>query len=66
MVDNPPYYLKPLAWHALIMTRHTCTLAIIENTMNDLIPHSGYHSYKIVENLVQQQLSFLKTLIEGN
>jgi hypothetical protein len=66
MVDNHPFYLKLLVWHALTRTRHTCTLAIIENAMNDLIHHFDYHFYKIVESLTPNQLSFLKALIEGN
>lgn len=66
MVDNHPFYLKLLAWHALIRTRHTCTLAIIENAMNDLIHHFDYHFYKIVESLTPKQLSFLIALMEGN
>ncbi len=66
MVDNHPFYLKLLAWHALIRTRHTCTLAIIENAMNDLIHHFDYHFYKIAESLTPKQLSFLKALKEGN
>ncbi len=66
MVDNHPFYLKLLVWHALIRTRHTCTLAIIENAMNDLIHHFDYQFYKIAESLTPKQLSFLKALIEGN
>ncbi|MCK5068139.1 MAG: hypothetical protein KAR16_11890 [Bacteroidales bacterium] len=66
MVDNHPFYLKLLAWHALIRTRHTCTLAIIENAMNDLIHHFDHRFYKIVESLTPKQLSFLKALTEGN
>ncbi len=66
MVDNHPFYLKLLAWHAVIRTRHTCTLAIIENALNDLIHHFDYHFNKIVESLTPKQLSFLKALIEGN
>jgi len=66
MVDNHPFYLKLLAWHAVIRTRHTCTLAIIENALNDLILHFDYHFYRIVESLTPKQLSFLKALIEGN
>ena len=66
MVDNHPFYLKLLAWHALIRTRHTCTLAIIENAMNDLIHQFDYHFYKIVERLTSKQLNFLKALLEGN
>ncbi len=66
MVDNHPFYLKLLVWHAVIRTRHTCTLAIIENALNDLIHHFDYHFYKIVESLTPKQLSFLKALSEGN
>ena len=66
MVDNHPFYLKLLVWHAVIRTRHTCTLAIIENALNDLIHHFDYHFYKIVESLTPKQLSFLKALVEGN
>jgi hypothetical protein len=65
MVDNHPFYLKLLAWHALIRTRNTCTSAIIENAMNDLIHQFDYHFYKIVESLTSKQLSFLKALMEG-
>ena len=55
-----------LAWHALIRTRHTCTLAIIEKALNDLIHHFDYPFYKIIENLTPKQLSFLKAIMEGN
>ena len=66
MVDNHPFYLKLLAWHALIRTDHTCTLAIIEKALNDLIHHFDYSFYKIVESLTSKQISFLKALMEGN
>ncbi len=66
MVDNHPFYLKLLAWHALIRTRHTCTLAIIEQALNDLILHFDYGFYKIAERLTSKQLNFLKALMEGN
>ena len=29
-VDNHPFYLKLLAWHALLRTRSTCTSVIVE------------------------------------
>jgi len=66
MMDNRPFYLKLLAWHALIRTRHTCTLSVIDDAMNDLIHHFEHHFYKIVESLTPRQLSFLKALVEGN
>jgi hypothetical protein len=66
MVDNHPFYLKLLAWHALIRTRFTCTFATIENAMNDLIHHFDYHFYMIVESLTPKQLHFLRAVIEGN
>ena len=66
VVDNHPFYLKLLAWHALIRTRYTCTAAIVEKALNDLIHHFDYRFYKIVENLTPKQLSFLKALVEGN
>ncbi len=66
MVDNHPFYLNLLAWHALIRTRHTCTLAIAEKAMNDLIHHFDNRFYRIAESLTQKQLSFLKALVEGN
>jgi hypothetical protein len=66
LVDNHPFYLKLLAWHALIRTRHTCTLAIIEIALNDLIHHFDHNFYRIVESLTPKQLRFLKALIEGN
>jgi hypothetical protein len=65
-VDNHPFYLKLLAWHAFIRTRHTCTLTIVENAMNDLVHHFECHFYKIVESLTPKQLSFLNALIDGN
>ena len=66
LVDNHPFYLKLLAWHALIRTRHTCTLDIVENAMKDLIHHFDYHFHKIEESLTIKQLSFLKALLAGN
>ena len=66
VVDNHPFYLKLLAWHALIRTHHTCTLAIIENALKDLIHHFDNSFYKIVESLTPKQISFLKALMEGN
>ena len=65
-VDNHPYYLKLLAWHALILTRDTCTAAIVEKSLNNLILHFENHYYKIAERLTQKQLNFLKALVEGN
>ncbi len=66
VVDNHPFYLKLLAWHALIRTRYTCTTAIIEKALLDLIHHFDYLFYKNVESLTPKQLSFLKALSEGN
>jgi hypothetical protein len=66
VVDNHPFYLKLLAWHALIRTRNTCTTAIIEKALLDLIHHFDYLFYKIVESLTPKQLSFLKALVKGN
>lgn len=65
MVENHPFYLKLLAWHALIRTRQTCTLAIVEDAMSDLIRHFDHQFRKIVEDLTTKQLGFLKALIEG-
>jgi hypothetical protein len=65
-MDNHPFYLKLLAWHALIRTRHTCTLSVIDEAMNDLIHHFELHFYKTVESLTSRQLSLLKALMEGN
>lgn len=66
VVDNHPFYLKLLAWHALIRTNHTCTAAIIEKALNDLILHFDYEFRKIVERLTPKQLNFLFALMQGN
>jgi hypothetical protein len=66
LVNNQPYYLKLLAWHALIRTQHTCTKEIVEDAMNDLIQHYDYHFRKVEESLTKKQLSFLIALLEGN
>ncbi len=66
MVDNHPFYLKLLLWHAVIRTRYTCTTAIVEKALLDLIHHFDYLFYKNVESLTPKQLSFLKALSEGN
>ncbi len=66
MVDNHPFYLKLLAWHALLRTSHTCSIKIIENAMTDLIHHFNHLFFKIAEGLTQSQLSLLKALAEGN
>lgn len=65
-VDNHPFYLKLLAWHALILTRNTCTAAIVEKSLNNLIHHFDNRYTMIVESLTIKQLSFLKALAEGN
>ena len=64
--DNQPFYLKLLTWHALIRTHHTCTTAIVEKALNDLVHHFDHHFDNIVESLTSRQLSFLKALLEGN
>jgi len=64
--DNHPFYLKLLTWHALIRTHHTCTTAIVEKALNDLVHHFDHHFDNIVESLTSKQLSFLKALLEGN
>jgi len=66
VMDNHPFYLKLLAWHALIRTRNNCTKAIVEDALNDLIHHFNYRFHKIVESLTSKQLSFLKALVDGN
>lgn len=65
-VDNHPYYLKLLAWHALILTRDTCTTAVVEKSLTNLILHFENRYYKIVESLTPKQLNFLKALAGGN
>ena len=66
LLDNHPFYLRLLTWHALIRTRHTCTAAIGEKALNDLIQHFDHQFGKVVESLTSKQLSFLKALGEGN
>ncbi|MFO7934171.1 MAG: hypothetical protein R6U78_08815 [Bacteroidales bacterium] len=66
IVDNHPFYLKLLAWHALIRTHHTCTLAILEKALADLICHFDYTFSRVIENLKPNQISLLKALVEGN
>ncbi|MEN8158095.1 MAG: hypothetical protein ABFS10_14175 [Bacteroidota bacterium] len=66
MVDNHPFYLKLLAWHALIRTRHTCTTTIVEKALNDLTHHFNHRFHKITERLTLKQLNFLQALVEGN
>ena len=66
MVDNHPFYLKLLVWHALIKTHHNCTTGIIGKALNDLIHHFDDHFYNIVEKLTTKQLGFLRALMEGN
>ncbi len=63
-VDNHPFYLKLLAWHALIRTRNQCTMKTVEKALNDLILHFEYHFLKTVGSLTPKQLSFLKALVE--
>lgn len=66
MMDNHPFYLKLLAWHSLIRTRHSCTSAIVDKALNDLIYHFDHHFLKILENLTPKQTSYLKALLDGN
>jgi hypothetical protein len=66
VVDNHPFYLKLLAWHALIRTTNICTKAIVEEALNDLTHHFNHCFNKIVESLTPKQLIFLKALAEGN
>ena len=66
MVDNHPSYLKLLAWHAFIRKRSTCTTAIVEKALHDLLHHFDHRFYKIVEGLTPKQLSFIKALVKGN
>lgn len=63
-VDNHPFYLKLLAWHALIRTRNLCSLKIVDEAMSDLILHFEYHYQKIVDSLTPKQLNFLKASLE--
>ncbi|RLD65065.1 MAG: hypothetical protein DRJ29_05805 [Bacteroidetes bacterium] len=63
-VDNDPFYLKLLAWHALIRTRNHCTEKTVDEALNDLILHFEHHFRRIVEGLTIKQLSFLKASIE--
>ena len=66
LVDNHPFYLKLLAWHALIMTHSTCTLSIVEKSLKNLIHHFDLRFYKIAESLTLKQLNYLRALAEGN
>jgi hypothetical protein len=66
ILDNHPFYLKLLAWHALIRTEHTCTLAIMEKALTDLVCHFDHAFSRIVENLTYKQINFLKALVGGN
>lgn len=63
-VDNDPFYLKLLAWHALIRTRNQCTMKTVDKALNDLILHFEPHFHRVVEGLTIRQLNFLKARIE--
>lgn len=65
-VDHHPVYLQLLAWHALILTQTTCTSAIVERSLNNLIHHFDHHFNIIAEKLTSKQLNYLKALAEGN
>jgi len=64
IVDNHPFYLKLLVWHALIRTGKRCTMKTVDKALNDLILHFEHHYLKTVERLTPRQLSFLKALVE--
>lgn len=66
MVDNNPFYLRLMAWHALLLTQNTCTAAIVERSINNLIHHYDHRFNLIVENLTAKQISILNALVEGN
>lgn len=66
MVNNHPFYLKLLAWHALIRTQHTCTYALIEKALTDLILHYDFSFHKIIEDLTLKQIRFLKAIMGEN
>jgi len=63
-VDNDPFYLKLLVWHALIRTRNQCTIKTVDEAMNDLILHFEHHFQRIIDSLTIKQLSFLKARVE--
>jgi hypothetical protein len=65
-VDNHPFFLKLLCWHSLIKTEHTCTPRILENAMKDLIIHYDYDFNLRMESLTQNQIRFLKALVDGH
>jgi hypothetical protein len=65
LVENQPFYVKLLAWHALIKTHHICTPAVVEQALFDMIHHFDSHFQKVVECLTQKQLNLLKALVEG-
>ena len=64
VVDNHPFYLKLLAWHALIRSRNLCTMRIVDKALNDLVLHFEHNYSKIADKLTVKQLSFLKALLE--
>jgi hypothetical protein len=64
-VDHHPFYLQLLSWHALILTQSTCTPAIAERSLNNLIHHFDHRFRIIAEKLTSRQLDFLKALAEG-
>jgi hypothetical protein len=66
LVENHPFYLKLLVWHALLRTTHTCNPEIIKHAFEDLIHHFDYHFRKVEEGLTENQRRFLKALLEGN
>ena len=66
VVDNNPFYLKLLAWHALMITQNTCTTAILEKSLSNLVQHFDHRFNMIEERLTMKQLSFLKALVQAN
>jgi hypothetical protein len=64
IVDNHPFYLKLLAWHALIRTRNQCTEKTVDKALNDLILHFEDHFLRTLDSLTIKQLSFLKAAVE--
>lgn len=65
IVDNNPHYMRLLSWHALLLTRNTCTQKILEQSLDNLIQHYDHPFGLIIERLTSNQVGFMKALVDG-
>ena len=62
LMENHPYFVQQLSQQAWLLTQKTCSDAIINRALQNLLDHSTILYQRETDNLTNSQLNFLKAM----